>query len=532
MSANKLFKLRWKKKDLRKKGPFPFSFYHKENNSEDFRGPDGYPYLVPSLKDNSSHALRYRDQVRKAEIEQIDNLHLKMYEFRQMTENRVNINSWEQKRNALPYWQFATRTKLLQGLPTSVQESVKSLPESSYGDLSDIVAACVRNYLLPDSPYCEKHDDKTDKHLNSFLQSLAFNISHNQMLSTKSQDFFFNGDVETCGYFGKDEHVYQISNKPGSAHIRGENPLLPIVELNSQLCQYNSEEIPELPHNLEYYEEFVWENQQMKIPPRNKQWMKKRLPVKKVIPHGDIFSGVKPGSSYPFVNTHFLMLPKNEEFWLESSEFYNQEINDCKCLLNSFSSLSSTAWYLRFTPYQDLTVPLRCNSVVFDGTNITFYIYQLNTIALGKMLLSEYNPTDYNPRANILWSTKSVPLYSYCENTSSLDLNPDALKLINFFLTQETAQQFFELPESSWDPEVPQGIPLVRIDRDQDPGWIWIKPQKVKNWPEGWHQPKYKWNPEYMKRMEMDENQNPYYDSTEDHSKFIKAFHNRKDFVK
>ena len=532
MSSHKLIRLRWKKKDYNRKGPFPYSFYHKKNNLDEFRGPDGYPYLIPSLGDESSHAKRYRDQVKKAEIEQIDNVHLKMFEFRQLTQNRVNVNSWEQKRNALPYWQFATRTKLLRGLPVSIQEHVRSLPESNHGALSDIVASCVRSYLLPKSPYHEKHDDKTDKHLNSFLKTLAFNLNHSHVLAEASQEFFFNSDSETCGFFGRDEHIYQIRNKPCSAQIRGENPLPPIVDIDSPLCQYDTEQIPDLPHNLEYYEEFVWENQKMKIPPRNKQWLKKRLPVEKVIPHGEIFSGVKPGSSYPFVNTHFQMLPRTEKFWLDSSDFYNQEINDCKCLLNSFSSLSSTAWYLKFTPYQDLTVPLRCNSIVFDGTNISFYIYQLNTIALGKMLLQEHNPTDFNSRANILWSTQSVPLYSYCENTSTLDLNSDALKLIISFITQKTVEQLFEIPESSWDPNIPEGIPLVRIDRDQDPGWIWIRPRRKKNWPEGWHQPKYKWNPEYLKRMEMDPNQNPYYEATEDHSEFIKSFNNRKKFLK
>ena len=535
MSGNRLFKLRWKKKDFNRKGPFPYSFFHKEDKLESFRGPDGYPLLVPSLRNTTEYAKRYRDQVKNAEIEKIENVHLKMLEFRKSAKKRYEIKSSNQSYNALPYWLFATRTKLMRGLPLEMQRSACSISDEVVDSLNDSILVAIREYLLPNSVFREKFDDRTNKHFASFLKSIAFSISNHPEISSElgSDETFFNQNVETIGFFGKDENMYQVTDEAAIAQLRSKHPLVPLESLDSEICQYSPDQIPELPHSMQYYEELVWENPKVKMPRRGQQWIKKRVPVKTEVQDAVIFSGVKPGSLYQYFHTQFLLNSRPSEFWREDSDFYAQEVTDCKTLLNMHSTLSSTAWYLKFTPFQDLTMPLSLNAMTYDGTqNVSFYNYQLNTVASGKMMLDEFLPEASNPRANVLWSTEMTPLFSYDETTGSVDINNEAVKCMFALLKRKTAAQKFEVPESSWDEGIPEGIPLVRVDRDVDPGKIWIKPKKSKNWPKGWYHPKYKWNPQYVERMEREKEQGPFYESEEDHSEFIKEFNSKQKLIK
>jgi len=552
MSGHRLFKLKWKKKDRNIKGPFPYSFFHKEDylKSETFRNPDGYPMLIPSLKDRSNIAKRYRDQVKKTEIEDISFSHLKMLAFRKTenTEKRHEIKTEEQKFNSLPYWLFATRSKLLRGLPLTVQEMANSLSNESTGLIEDTVHNAVREFLLPNSNFREKFDDRTNKHFNSFLKSVAFSIAHcSELQDQQSSEKIFNQDVETVGLFGKENKIYQVHDNATTAQIRSTNPLVPYESLDAELCKYrkfsyneekdsvvNTEEIPRIPHNMEHYEVFVWENKKVRQPPRSKQWLKERITVKPLIKKAHIFSGVKPGTIYPYHHTQFLLVPRVDEFWREPSAFHHQEVTDCKTLLNMHSTLTSTAWYLNYTPFQDLTSPLCLNALTYDGTqNVAFYNYQLNTVATGKHMLEKFDPEEMNSRCNLLWSTELTPLFSYDEEKDSVDINTEAVKYLVTLLTSKTEARQFDLPVSSWDPRIPEGIPLVRIDRDVDPGKIWIKPKQRKNWPKKYNFiPKLYWNPEYMEMLKNDPDQRPFYDATEDHSEFIKKFNNKKNFLK
>ena len=467
--------------------------------------------------------------MKKAEIENIQNVHLKMFEFRKTTAKRHNFKSEDQSFNSLPYWLFATRSKLLRGLPIDVQKSATLIDSKCLESINDAVNIAIREYLLPKSDFREKFDDCTNKHFASFLKSLAFVIYHNPELRGGHGRNFFNQDVETVGFFGKDDIIYQVTDNATVAQIRSKEPVLPFELLESETCSYSEDEIPTMPHNMDHYEVLVWENQKLKMPKRSSQWIKKRIPVKEQIRNAEIFSGAKPGSHFPFHHTQFLLVPRSEEFWREQSEFYHQQVTDCKSLLNMHATLSSTAWYLKFTPFQDLSSPLGLNAITYDGTqNVAFYNYQLNTIAGGKMMLDEYQPEENNKRCNVLWSTELTPLFSYDETTDSVEINTEAVRCIVTLLSRESQEQTFKIPESLWDDAIPSGMPLVRIDRDVDPGKIWIKPKYAKNWPEGWHQPKYKWNPEYMARMEKEKDQKPYYDSTEDHSEFIAAINDKK----
>jgi hypothetical protein len=486
------FKLRWKKIDKNFPGFWPYSF--KKKDLPQLRGPDNYPLLIPHLDNKTEIARRYRDQVRKHEIEQTENVHLKMHEFRKNLTDNFKIDNQAQPRGALPYWQYATRTRLMRGLPSSFVESVHTVPQSDVDEVSQLLSHCVHDFLSNDSAYRIKHEIEDRSHVSQFLQVLASGLLNSSCSSHLVGNSCVNQDVETCGFWGKDQFPYQLNDKSVAFHVRTECPLNQVLPLDDDLCQ-KSDDIPNMTSeegvsfNPELYEIKTWEN-----PRRRKSRVPRKLwtdlPEK---PEPDIFPGFKVESSYPFVHTQFMRNDYQAPFWARESpamtKFFSQEVQDCSALLNLFSTTSSLAWFLGFTPYQDVSSPIVCNSVVSDGSTISFYVYQLNTFALGNLVCDEFNGSEYNDRANILWSTKKIPLFD--KQSDSATINPHVCRILAAILAQKTSKREFIVPKSSWDPEIPEDIPLIKQVKEEDPGYLKIKMRKPKNRDMRYYEPLY-----------------------------------------
>lgn len=89
-------------------------------------------------------------------------------------------------------------------------------------------------------------------------------------------------------------------------------------------------------------------------------------------------------------------------------------------LMSSFAWLNAFASHHGFTPYQELTYPFTCQSVVTDGQYWTFIVYQLN----GHSFHGDFSP---NPVKNICWSSGEMKLFDECKDGQLTNVNDQVI---------------------------------------------------------------------------------------------------------
>ncbi|KAL1489654.1 hypothetical protein ABEB36_013598 [Hypothenemus hampei] len=116
---------------------------------------------------------------------------------------------------------------------------------------------------------------------------------------------------------------------------------------------------------------------------------------------------------------HFL---KRDTYFIEESE--KKEARHVQAILSSYAWLYSQANYLGFTTFNDITYPIVNQTVMTNGKDFQFYIYQLNTI-----LLNNYHISN-NPKRNICWASQQLKLYEEIKDDKLIGFNEDVVKLL------------------------------------------------------------------------------------------------------
>lgn len=95
-----------------------------------------------------------------------------------------------------------------------------------------------------------------------------------------------------------------------------------------------------------------------------------------------------------------------------------------QAILSSYAWLHSQANYLGFTTFNDITYPLVTQTIITNGKQFNFYIYQLNTI-----LLMFKNIKD-NPKRNICWAGEELKLYEGVNDGRVVGFNEEVVKIL------------------------------------------------------------------------------------------------------
>ena len=112
--------------------------------------------------------------------------------------------------------------------------------------------------------------------------------------------------------------------------------------------------------------------------------------------------------------------------------------------LHSQGILSSYAWtlgqacYQGFGTFTNPTYPLITQTVITNGQNWSFYVYQLNTT------LHFMENADENKRYNLCWGTKEMKLFDKIdENGKLIGFNEDVLvNLVKFYMNQPKTRDY------------------------------------------------------------------------------------------
>ncbi|CAG9772137.1 unnamed protein product [Ceutorhynchus assimilis] len=139
--------------------------------------------------------------------------------------------------------------------------------------------------------------------------------------------------------------------------------------------------------------------------------------------HAANIPGFWPGDSHTFGLTSYLQTGH----LLERVKHF-PDVNDTKeashhqAILSSYAWLHSQANHLGFTTFNDITYPMVTQTVLTNGKDFQFYIYQLNTI-----LLHSKNTTE-NPKRNICWASDEYKLYEGIQEGKLIGFNEEVLK--------------------------------------------------------------------------------------------------------
>ncbi|XP_041980674.1 28S ribosomal protein S30, mitochondrial [Aricia agestis] len=179
--------------------------------------------------------------------------------------------------------------------------------------------------------------------------------------------------------------------------------------------------------------------------------LRHQLPLKPIVPYSEAenpefkvpkFSYHPENVGYTYAHRHGTNIPGYwpgdlDEFGLLSyhgtghifdrlptfGEEDNLETLHCQAIKASFGWLLAQANYQGFTTYNDITYPLVTQTVLTNGKDFSFYLYQLNTIAMN---IDEID----SPKHNLCFAMKPTKLYDTIEDGKVKGLNDGVLKML------------------------------------------------------------------------------------------------------
>lgn len=258
--------------------------------------------------------------------------------------------------------------------------------------------------------------------ISNYLSSMYPHILWSQKDIKSDQEAFWcvGGLKEECDGRADDESLFlQFNNQP-TLSVRINDPLPVMVSLDDPLCQ-----VADLP-NVSYHIPQVYE-------------------IKGTECNGLYNAGFLTKTPFNDGNpVEFGQLLINTISQVNGyrGDYSVKEVRDLTIgcgLVSGFGWALTQAYSQGFSWMQDLTYPLSSQTIVFDGKNISFYVYQLNTIALWS---KGEKGIPYN---NICWALPEVPLFDEITDDSVIGFNDDALKSLLKFLLLKPEQRAIEM---------------------------------------------------------------------------------------
>ncbi|XP_067139398.1 large ribosomal subunit protein mL65 [Centruroides vittatus] len=376
-----------------------------------------YPPIRPHGREGNR---RYQRQLWYDHIKQLPTaeeklLELTAYDKRYMAIVRPSTPVY----NALPLYQYYTRTRFIEGLPENFR-NVEIMEDEYENVKAHFLEKLKKSYLRIQT------DDPVEKECLggnfAFHQAVstimpAMNKQYSHLLKAqvafkpRCESFWWKSNIHSESFYKsrykKDfmDVNFQFIDEP-AYQLRTDEPLSPIVPLEDPLCKFSEDNIPMFNYHPKYqgYE------------------YDKRYPSS--VP------GVWPGSPYkfPLMSFHNMRDLANTEVIIHEKD--RKVRLDAYGLIVSYGWLMGIATHLGFTPFHELTYPLVTQTVVSNGKLWAFFIYQLNTIGL-------HSDIDNNSLQNLCWSSGPMELFDVIENNEFKGLNEDVFKILyKFFINR------------------------------------------------------------------------------------------------
>ncbi|XP_071965050.1 large ribosomal subunit protein mL65-like [Antedon mediterranea] len=358
-----------------------------------------YPPVMPILPIKEKLRLKWRDNILAQETPSDFLYHIWKVNGWNLDLRPVNYHS-----GCLPFFKHATKTFVVDGLP---EEIMSRTEDASTKQKIEKLREDVKAIVLQQHFHYTHKNNKPNEWLYTgrrMTRNLANLLLNSQKINTPHlQDSDLNYDVDVKSHWirGSKKFMYDI---PINAHITNKLPLKQFTPLDSELS------IGDVPS---------WD-----YDPINISVFEKHLnPI--------FFPGFKIGNPFKYSHTQFFACTLDRKRCMKKKSSVRQVFIG-QGIASSFGMLSALAAYNMNYWDRDLQTPLTNQTIVFDGQRLSFFCYQLNTLAI-----DEHNNPN-NSRRNVCWHLQDVLLYSDIKDGVVRDLNGDALKLLVAFMQSPT----------------------------------------------------------------------------------------------
>ncbi|XP_033125152.1 39S ribosomal protein S30, mitochondrial-like [Anneissia japonica] len=321
---------------------------------------------------------------------------------------------------SLDFYKHATKTVVVDELPeTIVSRSEEDFVQEEINSLTEYV----KDLLLQQHFHYTHKVDKanewlyTGKRLTRNLANLLFNSQRSKAAHLHDADMDYDVDIKSYWIRGKQKFMYDT---PVNAHIRTKVPLVQFTSRDSDLSVGDVAAWDYAPGNISVFEKHI-------------------NPV--------FFPGFKVGNPFQFTHTQIFSCTLDRKR-CTSKKSSVRDVLIGQGISSSFGMLSALAAYQMKFCHRDLEKPMMSQTIVFDGKRLSFFCYQLNTLAI-----DERNEAK-NPRRNVCWHLQDVPLYSDIKDGVARDVNDEALKLLLAFVHSPTEDAAGRTLES----DLPQNV--------------------------------------------------------------------------
>ncbi|GFY58628.1 39S ribosomal protein S30, mitochondrial [Trichonephila inaurata madagascariensis] len=374
--------------------------------------------IYPPIVDMSVEGQRrHQRQLWYDSIKAMPTVEEKLYEL--ATQQRVGLKKYilsavPPTYSSIFFQRYITRSHLIEGLPNKLHLMDV---EKELSDVKDVFNEALHTY------YFNPWQSNGSKQLSDYLlEKNAGAVLLNQMIakcykklagrnyhilkSTIQQKPRINSFWWHSGFESKHDRIYEknicfkYTEFPAFV-IRMKEPLSPIVEFDDPLCA--TADVP----SYHYHPKVVG------------------LPFK----HNWLSSipGFWPGDPCEFPLLQVLTLDKLQKLLVKIENYDVSKIEDSAAIMSSFGYLNATATYQGFTPFHDITYPLVAQTILTNGQDWKFYVYQLNTIAF-------HEDVDNKNRRNLCWASEKLRLFDTIEEGQVKGINEDVYRLLLKFL--------------------------------------------------------------------------------------------------
>ncbi|XP_051922833.1 39S ribosomal protein S30, mitochondrial [Hippocampus zosterae] len=407
-----------------------------------------YPPIKPSLtaKSKSARARQVEEQVERIKASPVQD---KLRLLTRIERKKYVVYPQTFARNADKWYQHFTKTAYIPGLPEQLcpdrrraagekgeegeasprPTRVAATDDLDIGDeaFEEIRSAVTRVilhdhwHLLKRRPFVYRRQELLEgPFLRNLVKTLTYGLAkYNPLLLHSSMDT----NPQVGFYWRRGERIVPRGHRRGSLE-----PIRFQID-DRPLCQIRiTQQLPQLVPIEASYDADVPEV----------LYAPDRLPLFKRQYANTIFTGSKAPDPACYGHTQFHLVPDR---YHRDRLARRQQSDQVEVFLRANAIASLFAWtaaqasYQGFWNHEDVSRAFVSQAVVSDGRHLSFFCYQLNTLALSTR-------TDVrNARKNLLWGSESVPLYDGVEDGRVLGLNDRALLLLVRFLLRRPQEE-------------------------------------------------------------------------------------------
>lgn len=373
--------------------------------------------IYPPIVDMSVEGQRrHQRQLWYDSIKAMPTVEEKLYEL--ATQQRVGLKKYllsavPPTYNSIFFQRYITRSHFIEKLPDKI---CFLNVEKELSDVKDILNDVLHTY------YCNPWQNNTSKQLSDYLQEKEAGAELLNLLISKCykklavrndyilqstiqhkpriNSFWWHGGFEAKDKLYEKNLCFKYSEYPAFV-IRMKEPLSPIVEFDDPLCA--TADVP----SYNYHPTVLGLS-------FKRQWLSS-------VP------GFWPGDPCEFPLLQVLTLDKLKKLLMKIENYDLSKIEDSAAIMASFGYLNAVATYQGFTPYHDITYPLVTQTILTNGQDWKFFVYQLNTIAF-------HEDVDNKDRRNLCWASEKLRLFDTIEDGQVKGINEDVYRLLLKFL--------------------------------------------------------------------------------------------------